>query len=245
MFYIIYSLILGLVIGSFLNVVIYRLPKGLNLSHPGSTCPVCKEKIKWYDNVPILSYVALGGKCRVCKTKISIQYPLIELLTGILFMFVYFKFGYSILSLKYFLFVSILISLAIIDVKSYFLPDSLTFTLILFGILSAGITNSGFELSFIGGACYAFPFLLIYGFGEYIFKKEAMGFGDIKLAAGIGCFLGYSRFFNLYLFITITFVLGAIVSLSLIRLKIKERTGQIAFAPYLAISGVIMMFIQL
>ena len=88
MFYLVYSFILGAVIGSFLNVVIYRLPRGQNLSYPGSSCPVCKEKIKWYDNVPVLSYIALGGKCRVCKTKISILYPLVELLAGFLFLLV-------------------------------------------------------------------------------------------------------------------------------------------------------------
>ena len=245
MFYLIYSFILGLVIGSFLNVVIYRLPREQSLSHPGSACPICKEKIKWYDNIPVLSYIALGGKCRICKTKISIQYPLIELLTGFLFLLVYLKFGYSLLSLKYFLFVSILIAVSIIDIKNYFVPDSLTFTLILFGIITSTVSSYGYEISFLGASGYAFPFILMYGYGEYIFKKEAMGFGDIKFAAGIGSFLGYAGFFKLYLFITITFVLGAVISLSLIRLKIKERTGQIAFAPYLAISALIMMFIQL
>ncbi len=245
MFYLIYSFILGTVIGSFLNVVIYRLPRGQNLSYPGSSCPICKEKIKWYDNVPVLSYIALGGKCRVCKTKISIQYPLVELLAGFLFLLVYVKFGYSILTIKYFIFVSILISASIIDIKSYFIPDSLTFSLILLGMISTFFSSINLESAFIGAGTYAFFFIIIYGYGEYIFKKEAMGFGDIKLAAGIGSFLGYSNFLNLYIFITITFLLGAIISLTLMRLKIKERTSQIAFAPYLAISGFIMMFIQL
>lgn len=245
MFYLIYSFILGTVIGSFLNVVIYRLPRGQNLSYPGSSCPICKEKIKWYDNVPILSYIALGGKCRVCKTKISIQYPLVELLVGFLFLLVYLKFGYSILTIKYFIFVSILISASIIDIKSYFIPDSLTFSLILLGMISTFFSSINLESAFIGAGTYAFFFIIIYGYGEYIFKKEAMGFGDIKLAVGIGSFLGYSSFLNLYMFITITFLLGAIISLALLRLKIKDRTGQIAFAPYLAISGFIMMFIQL
>lgn len=245
MFYLIYSFILGTVIGSFLNVVIYRLPRGQNLSYPGSACPICNEKIKWYDNVPVLSYLALGGKCRVCKTKISIQYPLIELLTGFLFLLVYLKFGYSILTIKYFVFVSLLVSASIIDIKNYFIPDSLTFSLILLGMITSFFTNVPLEKAFIGAGTYAFFLIIIYGYGEYIFKKEAMGFGDIKLAVGIGSFLGYSSFLNLYIFITITFLLGAIISLMLLRLKIKDRTGQIAFAPYLAISGFIMMFIQL
>ena len=161
MFYLVYSFILGTVIGSFLNVVIYRLPRGQNLSYPGSSCPICKEKIKWYDNVPVLSYIALGGKCRVCKTKISIQYPLVELLAGFLFLLVYVKFGYSILTIKYFIFVSILISVSIIDIKSYFVPDSLTFSLILLGMISAFFSNINLESAFIGAGTYAFFFIII------------------------------------------------------------------------------------
>lgn len=244
MFYIIYSIILGCVIGSFLNVVIYRLPRGENLSRPGSHCPVCNEEIKWYDNLPVLSYIVLRGKCRVCKTKISVQYPLIELLTGILFLLVYLKFGYSLMTIKYFIFVSILVCVAIIDIKNYFLPDSLTFSLIILGIISSSLSNLSYESTFVGAATYAFPFLLLYGYGEYLFKKEAMGFGDIKLAGGIGAFLGYISFFNLYLFFTITFVAGAVVSLALIKLGITKRQSQIAFAPFLSFSALIMMLIQ-
>ena len=161
MFYLVYSFILGTVIGSFLNVVIYRLPRGQNLSYPGSSCPICKEKIRWYDNVPILSYIALGGKCRVCKTKISIQYPLVELLAGFLFLLVYVKFGYSILTIKYFIFVAILISASIIDIKSYFIPDSLTFSLILLGMISTFVSSINLESAFIGAGTYAFFFIII------------------------------------------------------------------------------------
>jgi len=107
---------------------------------------------------------------------------------------VYLKFGYSLLTIKYFAFVSILISASIIDVKSYFIPDSLSFSLIIFGIISAFLSNMSLEVAFIGAGTYAFFFTLIYGYGEYIFKKEAMGFGDIKLAAGNRKFLGYSTF---------------------------------------------------
>jgi len=234
---------LGTVIGSFLNVVIYRLPRGQNLSYPGSSCPICKEKIKWYDNVPILSYIALGGKCRVCKTKISIQYPFVELLAGFLFLLVYVKFGYSILTIKYFIFVSILISVSIIDIKSYFIPDSLTFSLILLGMISAFFSNINLESAFIGAGAYAFFFIIIYGYGEYIFKKEAMGFGDIKLGAGVGAYIGYTTFYNFYIFLTIAFVAGAIISVLLIILKIRKREELVPFGPYIALSAFICLMI--
>ncbi len=239
----VYVFMVGAIIGSFLNVCIYRIPKGESVSFPPSHCPVCKERIKWYDNIPIASYIALGGKCRVCKSKISIQYPIIEAINGILFVLIYFRFGLSLLSIKYFVFTSILLVLSIVDLKSYFLPDSLTFSLIILGITFSFLTNFPLELSFVGASTFAFPFLMIYGFGEYIFKKEALGFGDIKLAAGIGAFLGYTSFYNLYLWFTITFVLGSIISLTLIGLKIKERKEQIPFAPYLSLAAVIMVLL--
>lgn len=245
MFYLVYSFILGTVIGSFLNVVIYRLPRKENLSYPGSHCPVCNEKIKWYDNLPILSYVALGGKCRVCKTKISMQYPLIELMTGIIFVMIYLKFGFSIKTIKFFIFACLLIPISIIDIKNYFIPDSLTFSLVLLGFITSFVSEVSLESAFVGAGTYAFFFMILYGYGEYVFKKEAMGFGDIKLAAGIGSFFGYTGFFNLYIFITLTFILGAIISLILLRLKIKERTSQLAFAPYLAVSAFLMLLFKL
>lgn len=239
----VYIFMIGAVIGSFLNVCIYRIPKGESVSFPSSHCPVCKERIKWYDNIPIASYIALGGKCRVCKSKISIQYPIIEAINGILFLLIYLKFGISLISIKYFIFVSILLVLSMIDLKSYFLPDSLTFSLIVLGMAFSFLAGFPIELSFVGASTYAFPFLIIYGFGEYIFKKEALGFGDIKLAAGIGAFIGYTGFYNLYLWFTITFVLGSIISLTLIGLKIKERKEQIPFAPYLSLAAVIMVLL--
>lgn len=241
----IYLFLLGIVIGSFLNVCIYRIPRGGSVNFPPSHCPICKEKIKWYDNVPILSYLFLRGKCRVCKSKISIQYPLIEFFTGLLYMLVYLKFGWSILTLKFLIFVSLLIVLSIIDLKSYYLPDSLTFSLISLGIIFSWFSGVGLEQSYIGAGTYAFPFVIIYGFGEYIFKKEAMGFGDIKLACGIGAFFGYNSFYNMYIWFTLSFVIGSIISLILIALKIRERKNLIPFAPFMGISALITMFLYL
>ena len=161
-----------------------------------------------------------------------------------MFLLVYLKFDYSLETLKYFLFLSFLIPIAFIDLKNQYIPDRLNGLLLLSGILFSLISINTFELSIIGSAVFSFPFLLIYGYSEAILKKEALGFGDVKLVAGIGSFLLYKGLYNVYIFITLSFVIGAIVSLSLIRLKLKSRNDRIAFAPYIALSALIMMFIQ-
>lgn len=238
-----YVFLLGAIIGSFLNVCIYRIPKNESINFPPSHCPKCKERIKWYDNIPILSYLVLRGKCRVCKSKISVQYPIIEALVGIFFVLVYVKFGYSLNTIKYFVFISLLLCVSIIDIKNYYIPDIFSFSLIILGIASANISYLTFEQAYIGASAYAMPFIVIYGFGEYIFKKEAMGFGDVKLACGIGAFLGYLGFYNLYLWFTLTFVLGSLISLGLIGFGLKDRKSQIAFAPFMSMSAFVMLLL--
>lgn len=240
---ILYLFLFGAVIGSFLNVCIYRLPKGGSINFPPSHCPKCKERIKWYDNIPIFSYVVLRGKCRVCKSKISIQYPLVELMTGILYVLLYLKFGISLLLAKYLVFTSVLVVLSFTDIQSYQLPDSLTFSLIILGIVTSFFSNLTFEQAYLGAGAYAFPFVLIYGFGEYLFKKEAMGFGDIKLACGIGSFFGYCSFYKMYIWFTLSFVLGAVISLILIGLKIRDRKHLVPFAPFMNLAAIIILFL--
>lgn len=237
-----YIFLFGLIIGSFLNVCIYRIPREESVSFPPSHCPVCKENIKWYDNVPVFSYLALKGKCRVCKTKISPEYPIIELLNGVLYLGVYLKFGLSIVLIKWFVFISLLIVLSMIDIKTYEFPEKLTFSLIFFGYIYSFISpDLTLEMSFIGSAVYAFPFMLIYAYGESILHKDIMGFGDVKLAAGIGAFLGYKNFFMSYMFFTGSFVIGALISVILILTKIKERKELIPFGPFLSLSAIVML----
>ena len=244
MFYTVMSFVLGCSIGSFLNVVIYRLPNKMSLSFPSSMCPNCKNKIKWYDNIPVFSFVLLKGKCRNCGIKISIKYPLIEMLTGVIFFFVYLKFGYSVETIKFFILISFLISISFIDIKEQYIPDRLNGLLLIIGILIPIFYKiSDFESSLVGAAIYSFPFLIIYGYSESILKKEAMGFGDVKLVAGIGSYLQYKDLYDVYVFITLCFVLGAIVSLSLIRLGFKRKEDRIPFAPYITTSALIMMLL--
>jgi leader peptidase (prepilin peptidase)/N-methyltransferase len=240
----IYVFVLGCIIGSFLNVCIYRIPLGENLAYPPSHCPNCGHKIRWYENIPILSYVfLLRGKCRKCKTKISIQYPLVEFLTGVVYTLVFLKYGVSFRTLIFFMFFSLLIVLSGIDLKKYYIPDRLSLSLIFLGLVLSFFNGVGLERSFLGASTYAFPFILIYGFGDSFMKKEVMGFGDVKLAAGIGSFLGYMNFYILHMFFTTAFVLGAGISLMLIGLKIKKREDMVPFGPFLSAASLLVVLV--
>ena len=237
--------ILGNIIGSFLNVCICRIPENESVVFPPSHCPKCGYKIKWYDNIPIISYfILLRGKCRKCKEKISIQYPIIEMLTGIIFVVIFYKYQLTFLTIKFWIYGSILLTLAIIDLKTYMLPNRLTFSLVILGFLLSFIDpRITLFHSFIGAAVYNFPFLILYIFGQEVLKKDVMGFGDVKLGMGIGAFLGYTSFIEFYMFFMLSFTVGAVISLILMALKIKNRKDMIPFGPFIALSGLIMLFI--
>jgi leader peptidase (prepilin peptidase)/N-methyltransferase len=240
----IYVFIIGNIVGSFLNVCIYRIPRGESVVFPPSHCTKCGYKIKWYDNIPLISYfILLRGKCRKCREKIPLRYPIVEIITGIIWMIVYAKFGLTVETLKIFMFASILIVLSYIDINEYLLPDRLTFFLVISGIGLSFIGENGIESSFIGAAVYGFPFLVLYIFGEDVLKKDIMGFGDIKLGAGVGTYIGYTTFYNFYIFLTIAFVAGAIISVLLIFLKIRKREELVPFGPYIALSAFICLMI--
>jgi leader peptidase (prepilin peptidase) / N-methyltransferase len=207
--------LLGLAFGSFLNVCIYRLPKGLSVVTPRSACPRCKEPIAFYDNLPVLSCVILGGRCRHCKTKISSRYLLIELLTGLLFLACYWYFGLTVSALKYCIFAFLLLGLIATDAENKMLPDKLTLPGLAIGLIlslivpvhdlasqflpavvdlpfSTEITVRLFSLvdALLGAAVGA---SFIYGVGAIYLRwrgMEGMGFGDVKLMAMVGAFLG-------------------------------------------------------
>ncbi|MGM0509267.1 MAG: prepilin peptidase [Fusobacteriota bacterium] len=237
--------IIGNIIGSFLNVCIHRIPRNESVVYPPSHCPNCGYKINWYDNIPIISYfLLLRGKCRKCKNKISIQYPLIEILTGFVFVAIFYRFGLTLPTIKFWIYGAILITLAIIDLKTYILPNRLTFSLIILGfILSFIDPRITIFHAFIGASVYNFPFLILFIFGKEILKKDIMGFGDVKLGMGIGAFLGYTNFINFYMFFMLSFVIGAVISLILMALKIKNRKDMIPFGPFIALAGFIVLFL--
>ncbi|MBI9020252.1 MAG: prepilin peptidase [Verrucomicrobia bacterium] len=242
-YYAFVTLVLGLCFGSFLNVCIYRIPAEISLSHPPSTCPKCKTRIKWYDNVPVFGWIALGGKCRNCKLPISVGYPLIELTTGLFFLTLYLIYGFSWLTPIYALAVFGLLLGTFIDLAEMWLPDRVTIGgMILYPILSALVPElhgvegwlNGLIASLIG---LAVGFGLFWGIGKLgtaIFKKDAMGFGDVKLMGGLGALFGWQAVLFILFFSALA---GSVIGVGLIAMKKKELSSQIPYGPYLALAA--------
>lgn len=222
--------IIGATVGSFLNVVIYRLPKGESVVFPSSHCPNCNTAIRIYDNLPILGYLFLGGRCRDCKMPIGIQYPLVELITGLLFVGIFAIKGIDVETPFYLVFISALVVIFTIDLKHYIIPDVITLPGIALGLLYSFLHQE--LLSALIGA--AGGFLFFYGVAWLslaAYKKEGMGGGDIKLAAMLGAWLGWQL---LIVGLFISFLLGA--ALGLIFLKfLKDRL--FPFGTALALGG--------
>jgi len=180
-------------VGSFLNVVILRLPvKGESIVHPPSHCPKCDYKLKWYDNIPIFSYVLLGGKCRKCKLPISMQYPLIELATAALGVLCFMKYGFSLSFFVYFTFCAYLIAITFIDIPYQIIPDELSLSGIVIGITASFFTGQLMWQDSVIGALVGFFLIAIISYGYFFLtKREGMGMGDAKLLAMLGAFLGW------------------------------------------------------
>lgn len=248
--------ILGLCVGSFLNVVIYRLPRmmeqewryecaillngtapneqaAITLSKPASTCPHCQHKIRWYENIPLVSWLVLRGKCSNCHARISIRYPVVELLTMLASIMVVIAFGPSLKMMAALVLTWVLIALTGIDFDTQLLPDSLTLPLAGFGLLlnAQGLFVSpaqsiwGYVIGFISLWLVYFIFKLVTG-------KEGMGYGDFKLLAALGAWLGPLM---LPLIILLSSLVGAVIGIIL--LKIHKENQPFAFGPYLAIAG--------
>ena len=182
----------GACIGSFLNVVIARLPHGESLVSPPSRCPRCKAPIRWHDNIPVFGWLALGGRCRDCRAPISPRYPLVELVVGLLAVGVLRRFGLTFAALGYFALVAALVALAYIDLDTWLLPHEITWPILISGALSP-LWNPQQKWSdaLIGGAAGVAVFAAIALFGERVLKREIMGWGDVWLLGGIGAWLGW------------------------------------------------------
>lgn len=233
--------ILGTIFGSFYNVVGYRIPKGESLLYPSSHCPNCNHKLSWYELIPIFSFLFLKRKCKKCKKKISWFYPVFEFLTGVLFAVSFVIFGFSLECLYSIVFISMLLIIIISDYQTMIIPDSI---LIVFSTILIVLKYFMYDMNVIGESLLAafgsfVLMLLIKIFGDFLFKKESMGGGDIKLLANFGFVLGFPLSI-------IAIFLAAIIALpiSLIILKIK-KTHEIPFGPFLAISAIIIFLSQI
>jgi len=231
--------LLGLIVGSFSNVCIYRIPRNESIIYPASHCPKCRTTIKPIDNIPLLSYILLKGRCRNCKSKISIQYPVVEFLTGLIYLIIYLIYGLSIQTLIYIILSSALIIIAFIDLNEQIIPDVISLPGIVIGlILSFFVPYLSFVNSALGVVVGGGIILTIGLGGSVIYKKEAMGGGDVKLAAMIGAFLGW-RYIIISLFLG--FFLGALIGIILIITKIKKREDVIPFGPFIILGSFITL----
>lgn len=231
----IFIFIFGLCIGSFLNVCIYRLPKSDSIVHPRSMCPNCGALIRFYDNVPILSYILLGGKCRHCKSTISFRYPVIEFLSGISALGIFIKYGLSLEAAVYYVFVAALLVITFIDIDHQIIPDVITLPGIpLFFVAGFALPELTVVESILGILIGGGSLFLVAWVYHLLTRKEGMGGGDIKLLAMMGAVIGWQG-----VLFTI-FVASAVGTLSGMLLMLKKRKTMklaIPFGPFLAIGG--------
>ena len=257
-----YCALFGLLVGSFLNVVIHRLPiimerdwqrqcaelagtpaptfEPLGLAKPRSRCPHCDRQVLAVDNIPILSYLLLRGRCRGCGKKISPRYPLVEALTGLLFGYTAWRHGLSLAGMGALLFVAAMIALTFIDFDTQLLPDDITLPLLWAGLLlNLGGTFASLSQAVIGAVAGYLALWSVYWLFKLATGKEGMGYGDFKLLAAIGAWLGWTL---LPLVILLSSLVGAVVGIALIVLARHGRNVPIPFGPYLAAAGVIALF---
>ena len=253
-----FSSIIGLMIGSFLNVVIYRLPKMMeieweqncsqekplerkfNLASPASSCPHCGHRISTIENIPVLSYCWLKGKCSQCKKSISLRYPAIELLSALSVALSFWHFGYSFTAIAASFFILALITLTAIDLDTHLLPDTITLPLLWLGLLFN--LNEGFvdiNSAVIGAALGYLILWSVYWLFKLITKKEGMGYGDFKMLAAIGAWFGWQA---LPAVILLSSLAGSIAGLTMITFGKSHRNSQIPFGPFIAAAGIIMLF---
>ena len=246
-FTLVFAGIFGLIFGSFFNVCIYRIPREKSIVWPGSFCPKCNKPLAWYDNIPVFSYLFLMGKCRQCKAPISLQYPVVELLTAILTVLFVWKLGLSVwtfvqLTAVYFLLIS-----SVIDLELMIIPDRFSLGLVVLGLAFAWC-NPNFSglwwerelTSLLGAGVGLFGVLAIALIGTWIFKKEAMGGGDVKLMAGIGAFIGWQG-------VITTVVMGSFFGLiyalyAMVRYG-KKGGDAIPFGPFLSLGALVNFWV--
>jgi leader peptidase (prepilin peptidase) / N-methyltransferase len=228
-----YAGLVGACVGSFLNVCVYRWPEDKSVVAPPSSCPSCGTRIRWYDNVPVLGWLWLRGKCRACGARISIQYPLVELLTAALWVMAAWRFGLSWQTLSAALFFTILLGIALSDARTYIIPDQFTLGGLVIGLALSFAPGGIAPLRSAIGAAVGFGLLwLVAVVGEWAFKKPAMGGGDIKMMAMVGAFLGPIG-------VLLTLFLGALFG-SIIFTPITMRTGKLVpFGIFLAVGAAI------
>jgi len=254
--------VLGLLVGSFLNVVIHRLPimmeaqwraecaeldgkepapaETFNLVLPRSRCPQCGHQIQWYENIPVFSYLFLSGKCSACKNPISVRYPMVELASGVLFFICAWKLGASASALLWCGFAATLLALALIDWDTTLLPDAMTMPLLWAGLVAAALqwTSASLPAAFWGAVAGYLSLWLVYWAFKLATGKEGMGFGDFKLFAALGAWFGWQALVPIILMAS---VIGAVIGIAMKFTSGLREGGYLPFGPFLAGAGITAM----
>ncbi|MEN6467593.1 MAG: prepilin peptidase [Smithella sp.] len=239
-FFDIFAFISGAAIGSFLNVCIFRIPAEESIIRPASRCPSCLHPIRFYDNIPIISFLLLRARCRDCGAKISWRYPLVELITGLLALLLFIKFGLTLDFLVYFVFTAVLIIISFIDLDHQIIPDILSlpgipiFFLLAVFVVKLPWMEAAIGLLIGGGVLFAIAFVY-----EFITKREGMGGGDIKLLGMIGGFLGWK---SLIFILLVSSVLGAVIGIAVMVIKKQDMKYAVPFGPFLSAAAVAYIF---
>lgn len=237
----------GLLFGSFANVCIYRFPRNESIIFPASHCPACNDPIHWYDNIPVLSFVILQGKCRSCRASISWRYPVVELITGILFLALFLRYHFTFFFWMYALVSWALVVITFVDFQEQIIPDELSY-----GLMVAGTVFSFFNKELYLQIIFYFPPILnrlvasyvglLVGGGILYFiawiSRGGMGGGDIKLAAGLGTFLGWE---NTLMMLGLSFLFGGIAGVILLLSGKKKRKDPIPFGPFIAAATIVVI----
>ena len=227
------AFVLGLVVGSFLNVVIYRVPRHESVVHPGSHCPSCGHGIRWYDNIPLVSYLILRGRCRDCGAHIPWRYPAVEVAAGLLFVTAALVFGIDPRLLLAWAFLAVLLAISLIDLEHYVIPDRIVLPAAVVGLAASIALDPSrwwvYIVSGLGAALFLFILALIWPGG--------MGMGDVKMALLMGVVLGPTVIIALF----VAFLAGALVSIVLLALRVKSRKDKIPFGPYLALGAALSL----
>ncbi|MCP4578995.1 MAG: prepilin peptidase [Deltaproteobacteria bacterium] len=239
-FMVVYSALFGLALGSFMNVCIYRIPLKKSIVSPPSSCPNCGEKIRFYDNIPLISYLLLLGRCRHCRSPLAWHYPLVEALTALLSMALFIRYGLSYQYFLYLLFTAALVTISFIDLHHQIIPDVLSLSGIVVGCAASFALDSVSWLdSLIGLVAGGGSLFLVAVVYERITGREGMGGGDIKLLAMIGAWMGWR---HLHLIVLLSSLVGAIVGISFLLMAGKGFRVRIPFGPFLSLGAMLCLF---
>jgi leader peptidase (prepilin peptidase)/N-methyltransferase len=236
-----FVLAFGLIVGSFLNVCIYRLPRNESVAWPGSHCTSCNRALSWYENIPVVSWMVLRGRCRTCGSPISIQYPLVEAVTGALFLAAYYTWGLSPLLPVRLLFACAMIVLFAIDLEHQILPNEITLPGIVIGFVLSFVLPPGWKNSLVGLLIGGlFPFLIAAAYAR-VRGREGMGMGDFKMLAMVGAFLGWPL---VWLTLILACVLGIVIGGGALLVSRRGLATRIPFGTFIAVAALICAYAE-